>query len=193
MFVFLPDAKTGYYRSSRFDWSGVIGCAAYKGHTYWGEWFDDYDPLLNDAITGPVEEFRSPEGAQGFAAAAAPDGLFVKIGVGVLRRDSDKAYQFGHFYPIVDNGHWTVHTKGRSVSFEQVLHSPTGVAYKYTKVVELDRHGSVVTLHHKLQNLGAAPLVTDVYDHDFFMLDGQPTGPGMEVRFHFTPASGRTL
>jgi len=24
--VLLPDAKNGYYRGSRFDWSGVIGC-----------------------------------------------------------------------------------------------------------------------------------------------------------------------
>ena len=186
MFLFLPNTKTGYYRSSRFDWSGVVGCAAYKSHTYWGEWFDEYDPLLNDSITGPVEEFRPAEGAQGYGAAAT-GGLFVKIGVGVLRRDSDKPYQFGHFYPIVDNGRWTVHAKARSVSFEQVLHSPTGIAYKYTKLVELDRHGSVIKLRHTLKNLGAAPLVTDVYDHDFFMLDGQPTGPGMEVKFGFTP------
>ena len=56
--LFLPAAANGYYRGSRFDWAGVIGCVAYKGHTYFGEWFSKYDPLLADAITGPVEEFR---------------------------------------------------------------------------------------------------------------------------------------
>jgi hypothetical protein len=34
--VYLPDAQKGYYRSTRFDWSGVVPCLAYKGHTYFG-------------------------------------------------------------------------------------------------------------------------------------------------------------
>src|SRR5215472_18453045 len=57
--VYLPDPTNGYYRGVRFDWSGVVGCLAYKGHTYFGVWFPHYDPLLHDAISGPVEEFRS--------------------------------------------------------------------------------------------------------------------------------------
>jgi hypothetical protein len=184
--VFLPDALHGYYRSSRFDWSGVVGCAEYKGHAFWGEWFSHYDPDLNDSITGPVEEFRSSDGGLGYAAAA-PGGLFVKIGVGVLRRETDAAYDFGHRYPLVDGGHWTVRAKARSIVFTQRLRSATGVAYEYTKVLKLDRHGAVVTLSHKLKNLGAKPLVTDVYDHDFFMLDGEPTGPDLQVSFPFKP------
>ena len=37
--LYLPDANNGYYRASRFDWSGVLPCLAYKGHTYFGVWF----------------------------------------------------------------------------------------------------------------------------------------------------------
>lgn len=29
--VYLPDAKAGFYRASRFDWSGAIGSLEYKG------------------------------------------------------------------------------------------------------------------------------------------------------------------
>lgn len=184
--VFLPDAHDGYYRSSRFDWSGVVGCAEYKGHIFWGEWFSHYDPLLNDSITGPVEEFRSSDGGLGYAAAG-PGGLFVKIGVGVLRRETDAAYEFAHLYPLVDGGHWTVKTSARSVVFNQRLQSATGVAYRYTKVLTLDRSGSVITLSHRLKNLGTKPIVTDVYDHDFFMFDGEPTGPNLQVSFPFKP------
>jgi hypothetical protein len=184
--IFLPDSQNGYYRSSRFDWSGVVGCATYKNHSFWGEWFHTYDPNVNDSITGPVEEFRSQDGAIGYAQAKR-GGSFVKIGVGVLRRDMDGAYEFGHSYPLVDGGHWTVHAKRRSISFEQVLRVPTGVSYRYIKVLRLDRHGAVLTLSHKLKNLGKQPIVTDVYDHDFFMLDHQSTGPGMEVSFRFIP------
>jgi hypothetical protein len=182
--IFLPDAKDGYYRASRFDWSGVVACASYNGHTYFGEWFSKYDPLGNDSITGPVEEFRSEEGAIGYNAAK-PGELFVKPGVGVLRKVNDSPYKFGYTYPLVDSGKWKVHVKHRSVSFQQTLKGPNGIAYVYTKTLTLDKHGSVMTLQHSLRNIGSAPIDTSVYDHDFFMLDGRPTGPRMTVRFPF--------
>ena len=184
--LFLPDAQRGYYRASRFDWSGVIACASFHGHSYFGEWFKHYDPLVNDAITGPVEEFRSEDGAIGYAAAA-PGGLFVKPGVGVLRKIDNAPYKFGAPYPLVDSGTWKVHTHRRAVSFEQTLHGPDGIAYVYTKVVELDPHGGGISLRHTLRNTGSAAIKTDVYDHDFFMLDGRPTGPGIVVRLPFEP------
>jgi hypothetical protein len=184
--VFLPDVKQGYYRAQRFDWSGVIGCASYKGHTYWGEWFRHYNPEVNDSITGPVEEFRPAEGAQGYDAAQ-PGGTFVKIGVGALRKTSDAPYRFGDSYPIVDTGHWSVHVGNRSITFQQRLTSPDGISYLYTKRLFVSRDGSVLTLRHTLKNLGRDPLVTDVYDHDFFMLDGQPTGPGFVLHLAFSP------
>src|ERR1700757_1857012 len=37
--VYLPDAKDGYYRASRFDWAGVVPCLTYKDHSYFGVWF----------------------------------------------------------------------------------------------------------------------------------------------------------
>jgi hypothetical protein len=184
--VFLPDAKNGYYRASRFDWSGVVGCVSYQGHTFFGEWFSRYDPLLNDSITGPVEEFRSKDGAIGYSEAS-PGELFVKPGVGVLRKVDDSPYKFGFPYPIVDTGKWTVRVKARSVSFRQQLTGPRGIAYIYEKKLELDKHGSVMTLEHRLKNVGQKTIDTDVYDHDFYMLDGRPTGPGMVIRFPFEP------
>ena len=52
--LFLPDPEQGYYRGTRFDWSGVISSLQYKGHEYFGQWFENYDPKIHDAITGPV-------------------------------------------------------------------------------------------------------------------------------------------
>ena len=77
--VYLPDTQKGYYRSTRFDWSGVVPCLTYKGHTYFGVWFNHYDPLINDAITGPVEEFRSSDGLSSINYnEAKPGELFLK-------------------------------------------------------------------------------------------------------------------
>ena len=51
--------------SSLIHWSGVVGCVSLNGHKFFGEWFAQYDPLKNDSITGPVEEFRSDDGPIG--------------------------------------------------------------------------------------------------------------------------------
>lgn len=184
--IFLPDAVNGYYRASRFDWAGVIGCLSYKNHTYFGEWFSHYDGIINDSITGPVEEFRRPQSEIGYDEAAA-GGEFLKIGVGVLRRIDGSAYAFGTSYPIVDIGKRTIHRSGAAITFTQVVHTSFGYAYKYQKTVVLDKHGAVLRLQHKLTNIGAKTIDTAVYDHDFFMLDNQITGPGFVVHLGFPP------
>jgi len=182
--VFLPDAERGYYRSSRFDWSGVVACVSLNGHRFFGEWFTKYDPLINDAVTGPVEEFRADEGALGYNEAK-PGELFLKPGVGVLRRVDDSPYRFGFVYPIVDSGKWTVSVKKHSVTFTQKLKGPLGYAYVYQKKLSID--GSVMTLEHSLKNTGTRAITTEVYDHDFLIFDGQPTSAGITIRFPFKP------
>ena len=46
--VYLPDPENGFYRSTRFDWSGVIGSLKYKGHDFYGAWFQKVDPAIYD-------------------------------------------------------------------------------------------------------------------------------------------------
>jgi len=201
--VFLPDAKNGYYRGARFDWSGVIGCVSLNGHRFFGEWFPRYDPNINDSITGPVEEFRSDAGpmvpsggrpgdlyvkvgALGYDDAK-PGDLFLKPGAGALRRIDDRPYSFGAPYPVVDTGKWTVRVKKRSISFKQVMNGPQGYAYVYEKILSLDKDGTTMTLEHHFKNTGKKPIDNQVYDHDFFMFDSRPIGDGLVVRFPFTP------
>jgi hypothetical protein len=186
--TYLPDPDKGYYRSTRFDWSGVVPCLTYKGHNYFGVWFSHYDPMINDAITGPVEEFRSSDGLSSINyAEAKPGELFLKPGVGMLRKVDDSPYKFGFAYPIVDKGKWKVHATKDAVTFTQTLRSPTGYAYIYEKTLRLDKHEPVLTIEHKLKNTGSKAIDSQVYDHDFYMIDGAPTGPGMAVHFAFTP------
>ena len=42
--LLLPDAQNGYYRGTRFDWSGAMSSLQVKGHEYFGKWFERYDP-----------------------------------------------------------------------------------------------------------------------------------------------------
>ena len=180
--LYLPSADTGYYRATRFDWSGVIASATWNGHTYFGKWYPrTHDPKVNDAITGPVEEFSSV----GYDEAK-PDDLFVRIGVGAIRKPAEPAYRQFATYDIADPGKWTIRKESDRVEFEHELGDANGFAYRYRKVVRLD--GASLVLEHRLRNTGRKVIATTVYDHDFFMLDDQPTGPDFIVRFPFAPA-----
>jgi hypothetical protein len=35
---YLPDAENGFYRGTRFDWSGIIYSLRYMGEEYYGSW-----------------------------------------------------------------------------------------------------------------------------------------------------------
>jgi hypothetical protein len=110
-----------------------------------------------------------------------------------LRRINDRPFSFPAPYPLVDGGKWTVHTARSGVSFRQDLKPQSGIGYVYKKTLKLDPHKPILILQHELKNTGTKTIDTEVYDHDFFMLDGAPTGPGMVVRFPFEPKPSRDL
>ena len=181
--LFLPDSEKGYYRATRFDWSGVIPSLAYKGHQYFGEWNQSpYNPKLNDAIQGPVQEFEPI----GYNEAKVGES-FVKIGVGYLKKIEERSYRYAFTYEIVDNGTWTVSKKKDRITFVQKLNDPSGYAYVYTKTVRLVKGKSQMVLEHSLKNTGKKTITTSVYDHNFFVIDNEPTGPNMKMTFPFEP------
>jgi hypothetical protein len=188
----LPDVEHGYYRGTRFDWSGVIASLQYKGHEYFGQWFEKYDPKLHDAITGPVEEFRTNDAGLGYDEAKVGE-TFIRIGVGVVRKPDEAQYQPFRTYEIVDNGKWTVHKSGDHVEFVHTLADQTGYAYVYRKVVRLTKGKPQLVLEHSLRNTGKKAIETAVYDHNFFVIDGTPTGPEFTVKFPFALEATRDL
>ncbi len=189
--VHLPDAAAGYYRGTRFDWSGMIAELSHNGHEYFGQWFERYDPKIHDAIMGPVEEFLTgTDSALGYAEAK-PGETFVRIGVGTVRKPQEAAYQRYVTYEIVDPGKRTVNKSGNAIEFMHELQDPSGYAYIYRKTLRLD--GETLVLEHQLKNTGKKPIDTTVYDHNFFTLDHQTTSPDFVVRFGFTPRAARPL
>lgn len=182
--LYLPDASNGFYRGTRFDWSGVIAGLTYKGHSYYGPWFTRTDPKVRDfvydgpdimagpcsAITGPVEEFSTRGAALGFENAK-PGGIFVKIGVGALRKPDNEKYSAYRLYEIVDHGKWTVQVKADSATFTQELRDPaSGYGYIYRKTVKLINGEPEMAIEHTLQNVGSKPIESSVYDHNFLVL-----------------------
>lgn len=182
-----PHQEKGYYQGTRFDWSGAVLSLRYAGHEYFGQWFDKYNPKTHDAISGPVEEFRSV----GFEEAE-PGGTFLRIGVGAVRRPDSRPYQTFKTYDIVDHGKWSVKPSADSVEFVHTL-AAHGYAYRYTKVLRLVPGKPEMVIEHTLQNTGAKAIQTQQYNHNFFVIDGQPTGPDSVIRFPFDVRPDRDL
>jgi len=178
--IYLPDPDRGYYRATRFDWSGAIASLEWNGHSFFGQWFQRHDPKINDAITGPVEEFSSV----GYDEAS-PGDRFVRIGVGAIQKPEEPRYRQFSTYEIADTGKWTVNRRPDAVEFIHQLGDSNGYAYEYRKTVSI--RGDSLTLDHRLRNTGRKTIATTVYDHDFFMIDNQPTSQDFLVRFTFEP------
>jgi hypothetical protein len=183
---YLPDAERGYYRGTRFDWSGSIYSLKCKGHEYFGKWFEKYDPKIHDAITGPVEEFLTNGAGPGYDEAKV-GGTFMRIGAGMVRKIEEKAYDRFKTYEIVNSGKWSVKQGKDWIEFTHELKGDAGYAYLYTKRVRLQKNKPEMVLEHSLKNTGSRELETEQYNHNFFMIDHQPTGPDSVVKFAFDP------
>jgi hypothetical protein len=179
--LYLPDASRGYYQGTRFDWSGVMPRLDYKGHSYFGIWNPaPYDPKLHDAIAGPVEEFV----AVGMNEAEI-GGEFLKIGVGTLIKPDTKPYSFMTPYTLKNGGKWTVKTFKDKVEFTHELTDAAGYGYVYRKTVKLTKGKAELVLEHSLKNTGQKAIETQTYNHNFFMIDNEPTGPNIQTLFPY--------
>lgn len=200
--VSLPDTEQGSYRGTRFDWSGIITSLESGGHRYFAPFYEEFDPNVRDvdikgtvragpisAVSGPVEEF-GPIGYED----AKPGGTFIKIGVGALQKPDEPRYDHYRMYAIAVPGKWSVRRSSSQVELTQEVRDPgSGYAYIYRKTVRLLPGKARMALEHSLQNIGSKTLAGNVYDHNFFVIDGQPAGPDFTLKFAFEPKAARDL
>lgn len=184
MLIYLPDAEKGMYRGTRFDWSGVIGSVKYRGHEYFGYWKDSHDPLFHEDLTGPVEGYIKP--GLGYEEAA-PGGSYVRIGVGLIEKPDEAEYSFRNYYKLLDSGKWTLDHGDDWISFRHELNTDLGYSYVYEKLIKLKENG--FTIEHKLQNTGVLAIETDQFNHNFFMIDGEPSGKAFSISFPYPVSS----
>jgi hypothetical protein len=180
--LLLPDIEKGSYRATRFDWSGIISSLKYKDHEYFEYWKNTHDPQIHEDLSGPVESSNMP--GLGFDEAK-PGGKFIRLGIGTLERPDDKPHEIFKTYKILDHGEWEVKKGNDWISFQQRLSSDIGYAYVYTKRIELKSDEPGFKIIHILENTGDKAIVTDQYNHNFFIIDGAGTGPSIEVEFPY--------
>ncbi|MBC2665282.1 hypothetical protein H7F51_07105 [Novosphingobium flavum] len=192
----LPDPGLGFYRGTRFDWSGMILSLRLGQRAFHGPWFDAVAPGVRDYVddgqrivtgpqtngTGPAEEFvgAAPVFTPGYGEAE-PGGTFIKIGVGRLLRADDRPYNRFNSYAVVDNGAWQVTRGAGKITFVHYLPlAADGYAYRYEKTVAILPGGEVL-VDHRLSNTGRKPIVSQVYSHNFMRFGDYRVDPATTV------------
>ena len=184
--VYLPDPVDGYYRGTRFDWSGIIEYVDTARHRFYAPLHVTHDPLIHDCVSGPAEEFGMFE-PMGYDEAE-PGESFVKIGVGLLRRGDNSEYLFSNDYEIIRAGDWNIEHESGRVAFRQDFIGERGWAYRYVKTLQLAPDAPELLIAHRLENAGSKVIDLLNYNHNFTVIDGLPYGPDYRVEFPFTTA-----
>jgi hypothetical protein len=189
--LYLPDADKGYYRGTRFDWSGVIQQVEHAGHTFYAPLYPTHDPTVHDSISGPAGEFAMSH-PMGFAEAK-PGETFVKIGVGLLEKGASDEYQFAGDYRLVRAGEWRIEPGPDRVRFTQQLTGDRGWGYRYEKTVRLVPGRPELVIEQRLENTGEKTIDIDHYNHNFTLIDGLAYGPSYSVEFPFAADEPRPI
>ncbi len=108
---------------------------------------------------------------------------FLKIGVGILRRDSG-AYNFSTNYPVVELARTTVTWQKDRAHFVQTLAgSANGYSCRLEEdvIVKNDR----IIMKYLLRNTGTKPFTTEQYLHNFLCFSGRPVGPNVRLSFPY--------
>ncbi|HVW75190.1 MAG TPA: hypothetical protein VHC39_16250 [Rhizomicrobium sp.] len=185
------DGTHGFYRGTRFDQAGQVFSLMLNGRQFYGPWFDAIAPDVMDytydaagqvvagpdsAAIGPVEEFAPVD----FTPTAGSH--FVKIGVGILYQPDTAPYDHYRHYRLLDGGQRATRITPRSSTYIQTL-DDAGIAYVYSKTLELVAGKNELVISHVLKNTGKTAIHTTVYDHNFLRL--VPGNDGIRIAFPF--------
>jgi hypothetical protein len=158
----------------------VIGSVQYKGHEYFGYWKDTHDPLFHEDLAGPVEGYIEP--GLGYTDAEPGKG-FIRIGVGIIEKADEAEYNWRKTYRILDHGKWTTDQGEDWITFVHDIKSDFGYGYIYKKTIKLKGNGFSIV--HNLRNTGEKTIETDQFNHNFFMIDAEKSGPAFTVSFPY--------
>lgn len=162
----------------RFDRTGFITQVRLKrsGHTFCTR--ERPDPGAGTGGAGICGEFGlfTPVGYDG-AAVGEP---FPKLGVGLLTRLDESGYDFRVSYPA---DYFAIRTEfGAQCAWYAVEPKECGgYAAKLEKNVRIE--GASLIIDYELRNVGARPIETEEYAHNFLAIDGHGPGPAYRLTF----------
>ena len=166
------------YRFSRFDWSGNIVNAWYKGHLFAGR--ESLDRSKDSFMgRGFYNEFgiQAPLGYK-----ELPMGSWChKIGVGLIRKEAED-YHFLSAYELqaipyqIDQNQQELKLQCQSSLVE-------GYGYRLEKTIALKKDG--FEIHYLLENTGTKDIQTSEYNHNFISIEKKPINQDYILNFSF--------
>ena len=82
--------------------------------------------------------------------------------------------------------------KGDSIEMLQILSDgSSGYGYEYRKTLRLVKGKTEMELAHSLKNIGKNAIETEVYNHNFLIIDGKGPQAGTTVMLPFAVSTGR--
>ncbi|QHW32390.1 hypothetical protein GZH47_17290 [Paenibacillus rhizovicinus] len=168
----------GEVGGARFDRTGFVTEVVLDGkHTFCAyELPGIWDPTKGAGLCGEFSNHR----ALGYDEAK-PGEWFPKFGVGLLRRESDKGYEFMKPYEVrpyeVDIDQEDESVLQFTVHPEECL----GYAVRYRKRLKAEQDS--LRVDYELFNAGSRPIETNEYAHNFVCFDGETVGPDYTLAF----------
>lgn len=179
--VCVDTGNDGYYRGVRFDKSGIIFSLKANGHIYFGNRHDIHRPEWHDSVSGPVEEYL----VVGYDDVKT-GGDFLKIGVGILEKISDEPYNFRLNYKLKNAGERSVKILSDRIEFvHKVYDEKSGYGYVLKKTLIAEKGENRLSIRHSLKNIGSKKIDSNVYNHNFFIIDNAIVDESVTVNFAF--------
>lgn len=175
---FVSDRWSEDFGGIRFDWSGRVALAEWKGHTFIGGRAGDGPDAPPAYSLGTVEEYKP---ALKVTPVPPATDAMLRVGIGLAAR-TDKGGPW-----TVEPAPWQVDAEPAAVHFAQTLAHPSGVGWAYEKTVRLLEGGDGFAIDHRLTNTGTKPMALETYCHNFLNVDGRELGPGYRIRFAIEP------
>jgi len=174
----LVDLPNENYAGARFDWMGKIAEVKFQDLIFTGlEELNANNP--HQLGRGLYNEFGI-DSPLGFGEAEIGD-WFHKIGVGLLKKDSDQ-YSFARPYEIKPC-EFLIHSEAEKIQFECKSEFVNGYAYVLRKEIELLENGFVIK--YFLKNTGEKEIITNEYNHNFLAFGNERIGKDYLLTFPF--------
>lgn len=173
-------ANVGDYQGTRFDRTGFITQVHMKqgNHTFCIA--EHRTPNLRTGGGGLCNEFGIFE-AIGYEEAKIGD-YFPKLGVGLLQKQDELAYEFHKAYPVIP---FDVEQSLTEDSVQYVIQPNACRDYAVKLVKSIGLHDSAIQIDYSLHNVGNKPITTHEYIHNFIGLDQNLIGPDYKLKFNF--------
>ncbi|MGT2800241.1 hypothetical protein [Streptococcus marmotae] len=168
----------------RFDRAGFISEVTLDGDTH----FCANEPMnlrhLSSGGRGLCCEFSGD-----FSSGATVGEFFPKLGVGLIKQDSDLGYQFAHKYDEVEPYPVTMKHTQTSASFVTKAVPCLGIAATIKKTIIIEENR--VTLKATITNVGDKVIETEEYCHNFLSIDGMAISPDYRLELPDMPDLGQ--